>query len=151
MNARDKIINYLETHKHASKKELHIATNLPINRIARVICDLTVSGQLELHSMNGKIKYYRLTELHWQRVSAVINYLGEARNSSAGEIADAIGLDRNTVTQILMSLAKQGTLYREWNGRSKMWFYSKSPSFIFGMGNPLTAFINQALREVRAQ
>lgn len=150
MNAKDKIITYLETHKPASKKELIAVTKLPVNRINQVVLDLLESGQLEVHSVTNKVNHYRLTDLHNQRVKSVLDYFEDGSSATSGEVSDITGLDKTTVTQILISLNKQGELHREWNGQRKLWVYSKSAPFVFGCSNHLTAFINNALREVRA-
>lgn len=76
MNAKDKIITYLETHKPASKKELIAVTKLPVNRINQVVRDLLESGQLEIHSVTNKVNHYRLTDLHNQRALDMIRVLG---------------------------------------------------------------------------
>ncbi|MGE1402301.1 helix-turn-helix domain-containing protein [Citrobacter freundii] len=132
MNAKDKIITYLETHKPASKKELIAVTKLPVNRINQVVRDLLESGQLEIHSVTNKVNHYRLTDIHNQRVKAVLDYFEDGSSSTSGEVSDITGLDKTTVTQILISLNKQGELHREWHGKRKLWVYSKSAPFVFG-------------------
>lgn len=112
--------------------------------------DLLESGQLEIHSVTNKVNHYRLTDLHNQRVKAVLDYFEDGSSATSGEVSDITGLDKTTVTQILISLNKQGELHREWHGQRKLWVYSKSAPFVFGCANHLTAFINNALREVRA-
>ena len=150
MNAKDKIITYLETHKPASKKELIAVPKIPVTRINQVVRDLLESGQLEIHSVTNNVNHYRLTDLHNQRVKAVLDYFEDGSSATSGEVSDITGLDKTTVTQILISLNKQGELHREWHGQRKLWVYSKAAPFVFGCANHLTAFINNALREVRA-
>lgn len=149
MNARNKIITYLETHKPATKKELIAVTKLPSNRIGQVIRDLTESGQLEKCGAANKPAQYRLTDLHSQRIKSVMECFQGENRSTAGEVSDVTGIEKMTVTQILISLNKQGELHREWEGRRKVWVYSKLSPFTFGCANNLTAFFNKALREVR--
>ncbi|MEG2663245.1 MAG: hypothetical protein RSE33_10715 [Hafnia sp.] len=84
MNAKDKIITYLETHKPASKKELIAVTKLPVNRINQVVRDLLESDQLEIHSVTNKVNHYRLTDLHNQRVKAVLDYFEDGKSSMSG-------------------------------------------------------------------
>jgi len=67
----------------------------------------------------------------------------------AVEISTATGIDKRLVTKMLKHLHENGELHRDWCHKNA-WVYSKKPVFNFGAANQLTAFINKALREVRA-
>lgn len=149
MNTRDKILNHLENNKPTSAREFHHLTGAPKSRITQLLRELTESGQLEIHSVHNGIKRYRLTELHANRRQAILDWLdGESEGTSA-VISAATGVDLQMTAQILASLSKQGSVYREWLGREKVWLYRKNAPFTFGCANEMTAFINQRLREVR--
>lgn len=150
MNTRDKILNHLESNKPTSAREFHQITGAPKSRITQLLRELTESGQLEIHSVHNGIKRYRLTELHANRRQAILDYLDSGNEGTSGAISAATGVDLQMTAQILASLSKHGSVYREWLGREKVWGYRKSSPFTFGAANPLTAFINQRLREVRS-
>lgn len=150
MNTRDKILNHLESNKPTSAREFHHLTGAPKSRITQLLRELTESGQLEIHSVHNGIKRYRLTELHANRRQAILGWLDSGNEGTSGVISAATGVDLQMTAQILASLSKQGSVYREWLGREKVWLYRKSAPFTFGLANPLTAFINQRLKEVRA-
>lgn len=92
----------------------------------------------------------RITELHHKHIESILGWFESGRSGTSSDVSADLGLDITTVSQILASLSKQGELYREWLGREKVWMYQKSTPFTFGCANQLTAFINKALREVRA-
>lgn len=150
MNTRDKILNHLESNKPTSAREFHQLTGAPKSRITQLLRELTESGQLEIHSVHNGINRYRLTELHANRRQAILDWLDGGSEGTSGAISAATGVDLQMTAQILASLSKQGEVYREWLGREKVWLYRKNAPFTFGLANPLTAFINQRLREVRA-
>ena len=151
MNTRDKILNHLESNKPTSAREFHQLTGAPKSRITQLLRELTESGQLEIHSVHNGIKRYRLTELHANRRQAILDWLDGGSEGTSGAISAATGVDLQMTAQILASLSKQGEVYREWLGREKVWLYRKNAPFTFGCANQMTAFINQRLREVRAQ
>ncbi|WP_407732251.1 hypothetical protein ACJJVG_05835 [Pseudocitrobacter faecalis] len=150
MNTRDKILNHLESNKPTSAREFHQLTGAPKSRITQLLRELTESGQIEIHSVHNGIKRYRLTELHANRRQAILDWLDGGREGTSGAISAATGVELQMTAQILASLSKQGEVYREWLGREKVWMYRKNAPFTFGCANPMTAFINQRLREVRA-
>lgn len=150
MNTRDKILNHLESNKPTSAREFHQLTGAPKSRITQLLRELTESGQLEIHSVHNGIKRYRLTELHANRRQAILDWLESGNDGTSGAISAETGVDLQMTAQILASLSKQGEVYREWLGREKVWMYRKNSPFTFGLANPLTAFINQRLKEVRA-
>lgn len=150
MNAREKILYHLETNYPTSAAEFQKLTKVPKSRITQLLRELTASGQLESYNAKGGIKRYRLTELHHKRIESILGWFESERSGTSSEVASDLGLDITTVSQILASLSKQGELYREWLGREKVWIYRKNAPFTFGCANQMTAFINKALREVRA-
>ncbi|MFR3742005.1 MAG: hypothetical protein ACLTYF_22555 [Escherichia sp.] len=150
MNTRDKILNHLESNKPTSAREFHQLTGAPKSRITQLLRELTESGQLEIHSSHNGIKRYRLTELHANRRQAILDWLESGNDGTSGAISAATGVDLQMTAQILASLSKQGEVFREWLGREKVWLYRKNAPFTFGCANQMTAFINKALREVRA-
>ncbi|MGY5366537.1 helix-turn-helix domain-containing protein [Enterobacter oligotrophicus] len=150
MNARDKMLAHLETSKPTSSSEFHVLTKAPKSRINQILKELLASGHIEIHSVHNGIKRYRLTELHANRRQAILDYLDSGNEGTSGVISAATGVDLQMTAQILASLSKQGSVYREWLGREKVWMYRKSAPFTFGCANPQTAFINQRLREVRS-
>lgn len=150
MNTREKILNHLESNKPTSAREVHQLTGAPKSRITQLLRELTESGQLEIHSVHNGIKRYRLTELHANRRQAILDWLDEGSEGTSAVISAATGVDLQMTAQILASLSKQGEVYREWLGREKVWLYRKNAPFTFGCANQMTAFINKALREVRA-
>ncbi|EQA1694545.1 hypothetical protein O1E46_RS20810 [Enterobacter hormaechei] len=151
MNTREKILNHLESNKPTSAREFHQLTGAPKSRITQLLRELTESGQLEIHSVHNGIKRYRLTELHANRRQAIMDWLDGGSEGTSSVISAATGVDLQMTAQILASLSKQGEVYREWLGREKVWLYRKNAPFTFGCANQMTAFINQRLREVRAQ
>lgn len=149
MNTRDRILNHLESNKPTSARELHKLTGAPKSRITQLLRELTESGQLEIHSTHNGIKRYRLTKLHANRRQAIMDWLDSGSEGTSSVISEATGVDLQMTAQILASLSKQGEVYREWLDKGKVWLYRKNAPFTFGLANPLTAFINQRLKEVR--
>lgn len=150
MNVREKILHHLESNHPTSAAEFQKLTNEPKSLINKLLRDLTTSGQLESYNAKGGIKRYRLTELHHKRIESILGWFDSGQSGTSSDVAADLGLDITTVSQILASLSKQGELYREWLGREKVWIYRKNAPFTFGCANQMTAFINKALREVRA-
>ncbi|HAT7592727.1 TPA: transcriptional regulator [Citrobacter werkmanii] len=149
MNTREKILHHLETNKPTSSREFHTLTGAPKSRITQLLRELTESGQLEIYSAHNGIKRYRLTELHANRRKAVLDYLEAGNEGASSAIAAVTGLEVQVTSQILASLCKQGEVHRQWLGREKVWHYSKSAPYIFGMANPLNNLFNQCLAAVR--
>lgn len=149
MNARDKMLAHLETSKPTSSSEFHALTRAPKSRVNQILKELLESGHIEIDSQVNDIKRYRLTSLHSNRRQAILDWLDSDNDGTSGAISAATGVDLKMTAQILASLSKQGEVYREWLGREKVWLYRKNAPFTFGCANPLTAFINQRLSEVR--
>lgn len=150
MNARDKMLAHLETSKPTSSSEFHALTRAPKSRVNQILKELLESGHIEIDSQINGIKRYRLTSLHSNRRQAILDYLDDGHEGTSGDISAATGVCLSMTTQILASLNKRGEVYREWLGWEKVWMYRKNAPYKFGCANPLTAFINQRLREVRA-
>ncbi|MGI1290745.1 transcriptional regulator [Enterobacter kobei] len=150
MNARDKMLAHLETSKPTSSSEFHALTRAPKSRVNQILKELLESGHIEIDSQINDIKRYRITSLHNKRRQTILDYLDDGNEGTSGDISAATGVCLSMTTQILASLNKRGEVYREWLGREKVWMYRKNSPHKFGCANPLTAFINMALREVRA-
>jgi predicted ArsR family transcriptional regulator len=150
MNTRDKILNHLETNIPASAAQLSKLFGCQKSHINLLLRDLIADGQVEIESISKSVKYYRLSSLHHKRTEAVMRYLDEHETGMAVEISNATGIDKRLVTKMLKHLHENGDLHRDWCHKSK-WVYSKKPVGNFGAANPLTAFINQRLREVRSE
>ncbi|EGQ5294885.1 hypothetical protein I4B40_002094 [Enterobacter cloacae] len=149
MNTRDKILNHLETNIPASAAQLSKLFGCHKSHINLLLRDLVTDGLVEFDSVRKGANFYRLTALHNQRMEAIHRYLDEHETGMAVEIASATGIPKNLVTKTLKGMAARGELHRDWCHKNA-WVYSKKPVFNFGAANPLTAFINKALREVRA-
>lgn len=149
MNTRDKILNHLETNIPASAAQLAKLFGCHKSHINLLIRDLVTDGQVEIERISNSVKYYRLALLHHERTEAVMRYLDEHETGMAVEISTATGIDKRLVTKMLKHLHENGELHRDWCHKNA-WVYSKKPVFNFGAANPLTAFINKALREVRS-
>ncbi|MBG0644840.1 hypothetical protein I4P28_21145 [Enterobacter kobei] len=131
MNTRDKILNHLETNIPTSAPQFAKLFGCQKSHINLLLRDLIADGQIEI-----------------ERTEAVLRYLDEHETGMAVEIANATGIPKNLVTKTLKGMAARGELHRDWCHKNA-WVYSKKPVFNFGAANPLTAFINKALREVR--
>ena len=149
MNTRDKILNHLETNIPTSAPQFAKLLKCQKSHINQLLRDLIADGQIEVDRISKSVKYYRLASLHHEHTEAVLRYLDEHEKGMAVEIANATGIPKNLVTKTLKGLAARGELHRDWCHKNA-WVYSKKPVFSFGAANPLTAFINKALREVRA-
>ncbi|MBJ9257269.1 winged helix-turn-helix transcriptional regulator [Citrobacter amalonaticus] len=149
MNAREKILHHLETNNPTSAAEFQKITQVPKSRVNQILRELKASGQIESYQSRG-LNHFRLTELHKKRQQIILEWFDSGRSGTSADVATDVGLDITLVYQILASLSKQGEVHREWLGRERVWMYRKAAPHIFGLANPLTAFINQRLKEVRA-
>ena len=150
MNTRDKILNHLETNIPTSAPQFAKLLKCQKSHINQLLRDLIADGQIEVDRISKSVKYYRLASLHHERTEAVMRYLDEHETGMAVEISTATGIDKRLVTKMLKHLHENGELHRDWCHKNA-WVYSKKPVFSFGAANPLTAFINQRLREVRCE
>lgn len=148
MNTRDKILNHLQNNIPASSAQLSKLFGCHKSHINLLLRDLVTDGLVEVDSVRKGANFYSLTALHNQRMEAIHRYLDEHETGMAVEISTATGIDKRLVTKMLKHLHENGELHRDWCHKNA-WVYSKKPVFNFGSANPLTAFINQALREVR--
>ncbi|WP_414455447.1 transcriptional regulator [Enterobacter quasiroggenkampii] len=149
MNTRDKILNHLQNNIPTSAAQLSKLFGCHKSHINLLLHALVTDGLVEVDSVRKGANFYRLTALHNQRIEAIHRYLEEHETGMAVEIASATGIPKNLVTKTLKGLAARGELHRDWCHKNA-WVYSKKSVFNFGSANPLTAFINKALREVRA-
>lgn len=149
MNTRDKILNHLETNIPTSAPQFAKLFGCHKSHVNLLLRDLVTDGLVEVDSVRKGANFYRLTALHNQRMEAIHRYLEEHETGMAVEISTATGIDKRLVTKMLKHLHENGELHRDWCHKNA-WVYSKKPVFNFGAANPLTAFINQRLREVRA-
>lgn len=148
MNTRDKILNHLETNIPTSAAQFAKLLGCQKSHINLLLRDLIADGLVEVDRISNSVKHYRLASLHHERTEAVLRYLDEHETGMAVEISTATGIDKRLVTKMLKHLHENGELHRDWCHKNA-WVYSKKPVFNFGAANPLTAFINQRLREVR--
>ena len=149
MNTRDKILNHLETNIPTSAPQFAKLLGCQKSHINLLLRDLIADGLVEVDRISNSVNHYRLASLHHERTEAVLRYLDEHETGMAVEISTATGIPKNLVTKTLKGLAARGELHRDWCHKNA-WVYSKKPVFNFGAANPLTAFINKALKEVRA-
>ena len=150
MNTRDKILNHLETNIPTSAPQFAKLLGCQKSHINLLLRDLIADGQIEIERISKSVKYYRLAALLHLRTEDFIRYLDEHETGMAVEISTATGIDKRLVTKMLKCMAANGELHRDWCSKNA-WVYSKKPVFNFGAANPLTAFINQRLREVRSE
>ncbi|SAE92034.1 Uncharacterized protein conserved in archaea [Enterobacter cloacae] len=150
MNTRDKILNHLQNNIPTSAAQLSKLFGCHKSHINLLLRDLVTDGLVEVDSARKGANFYSLTALHNQRMEAIHRYLDEHETGMAVEIANATGIPKNLVTKTLKGMAARGELHRDWCHKNA-WVYSKKPVFNFGAANPLTAFINQRLREVRSE
>lgn len=149
MNTRDKILNYLQTNIPASAAQLAKILKLQKSHISLTLRDLSGDGLIEVDRVSKGANFYRLTEIHCKHTEAIMRYLDEHETGMAVEISTATGIDKRLVTKMLKCMTANGELHRDWCHRNA-WVYGKKPIFNFGAANPLTEFINQKLKEVRA-
>jgi len=148
MNTRDKILNHLETNIPTSAAQLAKLFSCHKSHVNLLLHDLVKDGLIEVEHVTKGANFYRLTELHKQRTESILRYIEEHETGMAVDIANATGIDKKLVTKMLKCMAANGELHRDWCHKSA-WVYSKKPVIEWGQCNPLTAFINQRLREVR--
>lgn len=149
MNTRDKILNHLETNIPTSAAQFAKLFGCHKSHINVLLRDLVTDGLVEVESIRKGANFYHLTALQNERIEAIHRYLDEHETGMAVEISTATGIDKRLVTKMLKHLHEKGELHRDWCHKNA-WVYSKKPVFNFGSANPLTAFINQKLKEVRA-
>lgn len=149
MNTRDKILNHLETHSHASLAELRRIPNTNRDTVAITLKEMVEYGDVEFYIAKNRARRYRLTG-YPKRFDPVVEYLEHHEKAFASDLAEHTGLDKQHMAKILKDMHEQGEIHREWNEGRKAWIYSRKRSVNWGCANPLTAFINQRLREVRA-
>lgn len=149
MNTRDKILNHLQNNIPTSAAQLSKLFGCHKSHINLLLRDLVTDGLVEVDSVRKGANFYSLNALHNQRMESIHRYLDEHETGMAVEIASATGIPKNLVTKTLKGMAARGELHRDWCHKNA-WVYSKKPVFSFGAANPLTAFINKALKEVRA-
>ncbi|WP_234107136.1 antitermination protein [Enterobacter kobei] len=74
MNTRDKILNHLETHSHASLAELRRIPNSNRDTVAITIKEMVQAGDVEFYIAKNRAKRYRLTQYaleHCDKVAAL--------------------------------------------------------------------------------
>lgn len=147
MNTRDKILKHLQTNIPSSAAQLAKLFGCHKSHINLLLHDLVKDGLIEVEHVTKGANFYRLTELHNQRTESILCYIEEHGTGMAVDIASATGIDKKLVTKMLKCMASNGELHRDWCHKNA-WVYSKKPVIAWGQGNPLTAFINQRLREV---
>lgn len=150
MNTRDKILNHLETHAHASLAELRRIPNTNRDTVVITLKEMVHAGDVEFYIAKNRAKRYRLTG-YPKRFEPVVEYLEHHEKAFASDLAEYTGLDKQHMAKILKDMHEQGEIYRDWSDRRKAWVYSKKRAINWGCANPLTAFINKALREVRCE
>lgn len=148
MNTRDKILKHLETHSHASLAELRRIPNTNRDTVAITLKEMVETGDVEFYIAKNRAKRYRLTG-YPKRFEPVIEYLNQYEKAFTSDLSDYTGLDKQHMAKVLKDMHEQGEIHREWSERRKAWVYSRKRAINWGCANPLTAFINQRLREVR--
>lgn len=80
----------------------------------------------------------------------IYEYLSANPDSTCRQICDHFNHPRNGIGQILKYMEDAGVI-RKTKCDDGFFRFSIIESFTYGCANPLTAFINQRLREVRSQ
>lgn len=149
MTAKDKILSHLQNHSSASAIDLRRAARITPATLEKTLSQLVESGEVEAFIGKNRARRYRLAGYE-KRYEPVSEYLNNHDKAFACEVAAATGLEKQLTAKILKDMHEQGDAHRTWSDSRKAWLYSRKRDFVWGCANPMTAFINQRLKEVRA-